>query len=143
MCVLRATGAEFDVDQFLATSSLEPCAVFRRGAPRRLSKTRGSCFERSGLKVAVSEGTWSGIEKQTADAERFLAGHRMEVERLVATAGVTDIALDFPVSLRIGENEVMVQSDRFPVSLVRIAGTLGVALELTIYPCEASDAQTD
>ena len=30
MCVLRAAGADFDVDSFLATSSLVACAVFRR-----------------------------------------------------------------------------------------------------------------
>jgi hypothetical protein len=43
------------------------------------------------------------------------------------------LVLDFSIYLRIGR-KVVAQFDRFPVSLVRAAGKLGIGLELSIYP---------
>jgi len=56
--------------------------------------------------VAVSDASWSKLPAQARDAERFLSKHKREIARL----------------------------SRFPVSLVRAAGKLGSALELSIYP---------
>ena len=55
-----------------------------------------------------------------------------------AFPGVEGITLDFPIELRIGKS-VWAQSDRFPASLVTIAGELGLNLELSIYPPPEED----
>ncbi|MDJ0865674.1 MAG: hypothetical protein QNK03_06175 [Myxococcota bacterium] len=135
MCVLRATGAEFDPDAFLEGSRLQPRKVFRRGDPRLPnSQPDGPRHQTSGIHIDVSEAQWSDLPGQVADAERFLSANRDEVERLAGAPGVTDLVLDFPIELRIDGEGVAAQFDRFPASLVRLAGALGLALELSTYP---------
>jgi len=136
MCVLRASGPDFDPDAFLESSILSPTKVWYRGEPR-LPRTRpdGPVVETSGLNVAVSDAEWSDLPAQVEDAERFLAFQRVELERLAATPGVSDLVLDFPIELRIG-GSIVAQFDRFPASLVRLAGELGLALELSLYPAK-------
>ncbi len=136
MCVLRASGAKFDPDRFLEASPLESCKVFRRGdPPLPKSQPEGPRYETSGVTVDVSDAEWSDLPAQVADAERFLEANRGEIERLAQTPGVTDLTLDFPIELRIDGENVFAQFDRFPASLVRLAGALGLALELSTYPC--------
>jgi hypothetical protein len=136
MCVLRASGAEFDPEAFLGASPLEPCNVFRRGELRLpRSKPHGSRYEVSGIDIGVSDASWQDLPAQVADAERFLEANREEIGRLARIPGVTDLTLDFPIELRIDGENVVAQSDRLPASLVRLAGALGIAIELSIYPC--------
>jgi hypothetical protein len=135
MCVLRASGAEFDPDAFLATSSLEAFKILRRGEPR-LPRTApdGPKFAYSGITLVVSGAPMNDLPSQVADAEDFLRLHRAEIERLAKTPQITELALDFPIELRMGLPGVSAQFDRFPASLVRLAGELGLGLELSIYP---------
>jgi len=60
--------------------------------------------------------------------------HRAELQRLGRASGVASITLDFPIELRIDGTSTIAQFDRFPASLVALAGQLGLALELSIYP---------
>lgn len=102
MCVLRASGLDFDPDAFLGTSPLHPCKVFRRGdlrLPR--SKPDEPRHETSGINIDVSDASWQDLPTQVADAERFIKANRREIERLAQTPGVTDLTLDFPVESRI------------------------------------------
>src|SRR5262245_8829622 len=122
MCVLRASGVEFDVDEFLRSSSLKPCAIHRRDQLHlATAHARERVHEASGLAIAVSGASWSDLATQIADAERFLASHREEIMRLVQFPGVDESMLDFSLDLRIG-NGVAAQFDRFPASLVGAAG---------------------
>ena len=134
MCVLRASGPRFAVDRFAEKTSLPVCNVYRRGEPRLpRSKPRGPKHKSSGITVVVSDASWSKLPAQVRDAERFLSKHKREIKRLSRFPGVDGLVLDFPIHLRIGR-KVVAQFDRFPASLVRAAGQLGVALELSIYP---------
>ncbi len=132
MCVLRADGAQFDVDAFLAGSTLSPCTIYRRGEPRlkggRVAQRRGG----SGLHVTVSDASWSDLAAQAADAERFLREHHDEITRLRTFPGVDGLGLDFAIESRIGKDAVA-QFERFPASLVAAAGALGLDLELSLY----------
>ena len=135
MCVLRAAGADFEPDVFLADSALPPTKVYRIGEPRLpRSKPDGPKHDTSGITFSVSDAPWSDLSAQIADAETFLEAHRTEIERLASAYGVSDLVLDFPVELRVDGASVFAQFDRFPASLVRLAGQLGLALELSIYP---------
>ena len=64
------------------------------------------------------------------DAVEFLTESAAEVRRLVAFPGVTGVVLDFGIAWR----DVVAQSDQFPAELVRLAGSYGIALELSHYP---------
>lgn len=137
MCVLRASGADFDPDAFLSASPFEAFKILRRGEPRLpKSAPNGPKNSYSGITLVVSRASMNDLPTQVDDAEHFLEFHRAEVERLVQTPGITDLTLDFPIELRIGEPGVVAQFDRFPATLVRLAAAFGIALELSIYPRE-------
>jgi hypothetical protein len=52
-CVLRASGADFDVDEFLAASPLKALKVVRRGHERTQGVRRRVRHETSGMKLAL------------------------------------------------------------------------------------------
>jgi hypothetical protein len=105
MCVLRASGRDFDVDAFLAASSWEPTAVHRRGEHRHpvFRKRLGTFYEDAGFNVVVSEAGPGDMDAQVADAELFLDEHADELRRLMSAPGLEGAVLDFPVALRIGD----------------------------------------
>jgi hypothetical protein len=88
------------------------------------------------MTVAVSDASWSNLPAQVRDAESFLSKHKREITRLSRFPGVEGLVLDFPIHLRIGR-KVVAQFDLFPATLVRAAGKLGIALELSIYPARS------
>jgi hypothetical protein len=138
MCVLRASGPRFAVDRFAERTSLPVHSVYRRGEARfPRSKPKGPKHKISGITVVVSDASWSKLPAQVRDAERFLSKHKREIRRLSRFPGVDGVVLDFPIHLRIGR-KVVAQFDRFPASLVRAAGELGIALELSTYPAARS-----
>jgi hypothetical protein len=133
MCTLRTAGAEFDVYEFLRGSPFEPCKVFRRGEPRLpRSNPEGQTQDASGFNLSVSDAPWDNLPAQVADVESFLREHESEVGRLREFPGVESVSLDFPISLDVN-TEVVAQFHRFPESLVRSAGRLGLGLELSVY----------
>jgi hypothetical protein len=135
MCVLRASGSDFDVSAFLTSSSIQPCKVYRRGEPRlAASQPQGPKHEHSGFHADVSTREWDDLPGQIDDAKTFLAERRIDLLRLRATPGVTDLEIDFPIHLRIGTNDIAVQSDSFPPDLLLAAGSLGIAVTFTIWP---------
>ena len=128
-CVLRARGADFAVDEFLATSTLKPIVVARRGRPL-YQQPGGRIPDASGFHAAVSETDFSELQIQIEDAIQFLDRNHTEIARLVAFPGVDRVSLDFGVE----ERDVAAQRECFPPNLLRLAGNLGVWLEFTLYP---------
>ena len=130
-CVLRARGASFAVDEFLAASTLKPNTVFRRGQPQWLNAPPGSPIpNESGFYVAASDADFSNLQGQIVDAIRFLEMNRSELARLVGFPEVERVSLDFGIE----EREMAAQSERFPPNLLSILGSLGIWLVFTLYP---------
>jgi len=134
MCVLRVSGKEFDAEKYLALSGLPAYEVFRRGEPRSKSHPEWKKHEDSGFKVDVSHGSRANLVEQARDAIAFLKTHEHALTVLRSAPGVEDMRLDFPVDLRIDRKKVFAQFDYFPPELVSRAGTLGLGLEISIYP---------
>ena len=135
-CVLRASGVDFAVDEFLAGSAISPIAVFRRGEPRLpASQPEGPKLSASGLHIVVSDADFSKLRVQIEDAIHFLEQNRSELARLVAFPGVGNVSLDFGIE----ERGVAAQSEHFPPNLLRIAGNLGIWLKFTLYPSQRTD----
>lgn len=135
MCVLRARGTDFDVDRFLSASSIQPITVYRKDEPRLpASQPEGPKHTGSGFHADVSTAEWDDLAGQIEDARRFLGQHKTDLELLRAFPGLEHLELDFPTHLRIGMNDIVVQTDRFPPDLLLAAGTLGIELALTIWP---------
>ena len=140
MSVLRAGGAAFDPDAFLATSPWTEASVSRVGEPS-IFQSRGINTS-SGMTVPFTERDWSDWNGMIQDAENFLRDSAFELRRLRSFPGIEDVYVDFPVELRIGRNNVAVQSDCFPPTLIAALGALSIGLEFTIYPCSEEDEET-
>ena len=130
-CVLHVSGEHFDVDAFLSQSSLRPYRVHHLGELRR----RAEAFSDSGLSLDISEAD-GHLSAEVSDAVRFLAEHEAELRRLQSFPGVTDLRLDSGYYRR----EVFVQCDYLPPELLRLAGSLGIGIELSLYPTPAPDS---
>ena len=132
-CLFWAKGEEFDVDAFLLGSSLLPDQVYHRGEIM-LAKQPDRLRSFSGFHLVASE-TWGCLEPQIKDVIEFLREHELELSRLAHYPGVTQICLDFPYERRQG---AVTQTDSLPPELLLLAGSLGISIDLTLYP-HASD----
>ncbi|GJM22832.1 MAG: hypothetical protein DHS20C15_27470 [Planctomycetota bacterium] len=74
-----------------------------------------------------------GPPRQVEDALRFLGEHESALKRVARLPGLDWFVLDFPSELRIGTDDVVVQTDAFPAPLLRAAGEIGLGIELTTY----------
>jgi hypothetical protein len=131
MAVLRAAGIDFDVDRFCSATRLSICKVFNRGESRL--KSRDSDRHRSlqsGINIPVCETNFDDLEQQITDAIAFFTANEHQIRALCEFPGVEGVSLDFGIKRR----DVYVQTDVFPSELVRIAGSLGLEIELTQYP---------
>lgn len=128
-CVLRATGAQFDVDAFMKDSTwLELASVFHRGdiTGRRSRPVQ----ERSGLGVQISDSDENDLEPQIRDATGFLQQERAEIERLAVFPGVDSLELSIGL---FWYRDTLCQFHSLPSAFLRLAGELGVAVTLCVY----------
>ena len=131
MCVLRVSGAHFDVDQFLGKSLWIPPAIFRAGEPKFTAEsTERSVSRKSGFNLNASNAEFSELHKQIDDAIRFLRSNEKELVRLRDFPGVEGMRLDFGIE----ERDVPAQSETFPPELLFLLGRLGISLVFTLYP---------
>ncbi len=77
----------------------------------------------------VSNADFDAFGQQIDDAIRFLHAHEADVKQMLSTAQATGV-LDFAIEWR----DVAVRVDSIPSELVRLAGSLGLALEISHYP---------
>lgn len=77
----------------------------------------------------VSDADFDNFGKQVDDAIRFLQAHEADVKQMLSASQATGV-LDFAIEWR----DVAVQYDSIPAELVRMAGSLGLALEISHYP---------
>jgi hypothetical protein len=134
--VLRAYGTDFEVEAFLAGCTLPLCAVKRRGEPLfPASQPDGERHEQSGVHVLASDAGFDEFPQQVAEAAEFLQAEFEQVRRLAGWPGIERVTLDFGIERR----DVAVQCDELPAVLVRLAGSLGLGIELSHYP--ARDAE--
>jgi hypothetical protein len=135
-CVLRAYGADFDVDAFLATCEFEPIAVFRKGEPRfPASQPEGPRNQRSAVNFEASGADFSELELQMEEALAFVRQHQAFITRLREFPGVEGMTLDFGAEI----HPPGWSSFNFASELLLAFGTLGISLELSVYPVEQED----
>jgi hypothetical protein len=130
-CVLRASGTNFDVEEFLKTSSLDAVAVFHSGeAELSASVTSQRRTGQSGVNVSVSTREFSDLRGQIDDAVDFLRDNDQELKRLRDFPGLERMDLDFPVE----DRDVVFQSDAFPPDLLSLLGALRIGLVVSRHP---------
>jgi hypothetical protein len=135
--VLRAYGAEFDVDAFVASTSLSVETVKRRGEPVfPASQPDGRRHEWSGVHIVSSEADFTEFARQVEESITFLQCNEDEIRRLCGFPGVEGVTLDFGIDRR----DVWVQCDLLPAKLIRLAGSLGLDIEISHYPPATASA---
>lgn len=134
-CLFWAKGDDFDVDSFLVGSSLVTDEIYHRGDISFPAKAKIQ-HPWSGFTIEVSD-TWGVLKPQIVDAIAFLKENELELTRLSNYPGVTYLCLDFPYERRTG---AVTQTDSLPAELLLLAGQLGIAIDMTLYP--ASEDKT-
>ena len=79
----------------------------------------------------VSE-SWGVLPPQIEDALVFLRTHESELARLQQFPAVTDLRLDFAYERR----QTPFQCDTLPHQLLLAAGSLGISIEMSLYPSD-------
>ncbi|WP_406699433.1 hypothetical protein V5E97_11235 [Singulisphaera sp. Ch08] len=131
VAVLRADGTLFDPEQFIAESNLEACKLYRKDEPLfPKSKPEGKKHSTSGITFIASNADFHDFCGQIEEATSFLEINWNELSRLRDFPGIESVTLDFGIAQR----DVMVQCDFLPPSLIRLAGELGLGIEITQYP---------
>jgi hypothetical protein len=131
--VLRAQGADFNLETFLSGCSLPVCTAKRRGEPvLPKAQPNGRRHERSGIHVLVSHADFQEFRGQVGEATAFLRANAEQIRRLVKFPGIEGVTLDFGIARR----DVFMQYDHFPAELVQLAGSLDLAIEPSQYPIE-------
>jgi hypothetical protein len=84
-------GTNFDAQEFLQTSTLKPCSVFKAGEPRIPSRPHGPVHASSGFTVQVSDAGMADLAAQVSDACGFLKRYADEIRVLSALNSLEDI----------------------------------------------------
>jgi hypothetical protein len=137
-CYLRAWGVGFDVDAFLANTSLEWDPAWRRGDAVRINR-RGRSRVHEDAGVTILAGAGDAFRGQVAAVLAFLASHEAELSRLMRSPGVSRALLDFGVYWE--DAEIAAMFFQFPLELVKAAAGLGLELELSVY--DSREAATE
>ena len=135
-CVLRVIGEELNIEELLKIDS-NPDTYWKKGEPRLKTKPNEKKHLHSGAHYCVSEAEFNEFEKQKEDVIKYLNENEEKIESIQKLAGIESVFLDFGIEQR----DVFVQSDFFPPELIRLAGKLGLGIELSQYP--PSDDEED
>ena len=118
------------MDQWLGCPSFRVAASFRRGDAVFPNAPRSARLKQSGLNIEVSNADFDDLAGQVRDATRFLQHRRLLLLRLLRAAPGATVVLDFGLSRR----EAPIQCDYFPPALLKLAGNLGIGIELAQHP---------
>jgi Domain of unknown function (DUF4279) len=136
--VLHVSGENLDPASVLASLSLQPYRVYRKGErifstgpkSRKLHQFGGFCCD-----VSSADGQ---LSIQAQDAVAFLTEHHDDLARLRDEVTIDKRTIDFGYWSRLDGDKVMVQYDSLPAELLRLAGELHIGFELSLYPADRS-----
>jgi hypothetical protein len=126
--VLKASGISFDVDAFLKKSKLKPYLVYHKGECRFRRTERMERHKKSGLCLDMTDSGFEDFPRQVRQTIYFLKRNHKELKKLTTFSGVVAV-IDFGFARR----DTVVQCDLLPAELVRLAGSIGLAIEMSLY----------
>ncbi len=131
--MIRAAGKDFDVDAFLATSSLPPSCmggIGRKGELRSKHRPQRGCLEESSLTVEASGADFHEVNLQVEETVAFLRSHCEQIQKLQQFHGVERFWLDFGVAPK---KHLAAEGFFLPHDLILLASSLRLGIELTHY----------
>jgi hypothetical protein len=127
VCVFVASGLNFDVDRYLASSPFKAMAVFRKGDIPPKNNPENKPRPDSGFVVLISGDREAGLSQQLNEALAFLTQHSLEF-RAIRHAGVDNMLLDLGVEV----GHKLKQVEYLPPELVSALGRLGMGLIFSV-----------
>lgn len=134
MCFLKIHSKNYTFKKFCETTKVPLYSVFDKDEYRNKSRTRKSDY--FVVSFDVSDAEWDDFPAQVNDAIKFLTVNFSELDKLISETPDAEGYLDFPLYSRLNE-EVVNQNDHLPKELIRLAGKLGLGIEMAIYSQEA------
>ena len=137
-CVLRIIGKDLSINDLLDIK-LETDSFWRKGEPRFSTKPEGEKRIDSGATYLVSDAEFEEFDIQTKEAIEYLNKNKKQIKSIMSLSGIDGSSLDFGIVWR----DVAVQCDYFPPELIKIAGELGLGIELSQYPSSEEEEDDD
>ena len=138
-CNLTILGEKLDVDELISKSKLRGYTKHYIGQPMFKSKPNGKKLIHSGIGTQTSKADFDNLDKQIKDTIKYLKTHAEKLSIIKQTKEIDFAVLDFGINLRIDKKKILLQSDRFPSELLKLAGDLGLDIELSVYAIEIQD----
>ena len=127
VCVFVASGLDFDVDRYLASSPFKAMTVFRKGDVPPKNNPERKARPDSGFVVLISGDEKLDLKEQLAAAMGFLEQHASELKS-IRNSGVDNMLIDWAV--QVGDQ--LQQAQYFPPEIVSAMGALGMGLIFSI-----------
>lgn len=135
-CILRISGRNLDIDAFIEKSKLRVYKKCYKGEPVfPKTKPDGEKLRHFSVSAAASNAEFEEFEKQVKDVIRYLKRNKEKLAHIATTKGVEFAFLDFGVRREVK----FCQEIYFPPQLVKLAGELGLSLQVSIYPSDEDD----
>lgn len=127
VCVFVASGLDFDVDLYLATSPFKPMAVFRKGDVPPKNNPENKPRPDSGFVLLISGNRTAGLNQQLRDVLEFFNRHEVELHN-IRNAGVDNMLLDLGVEVT-GKPQ---QAEYLPPEIIATLGRLSMGLMFSV-----------
>lgn len=128
MTVLRVYSDAYSFQSCAATTEMALAGCVDKGQIGRRQQPEPE----HRLHLSVSRREWEDFPGQVADAIAFLRKHESELSDLLHSPAVTEAGLDFPTYPRLNE-QLVAQYDHLPRELIRLVGSIGLSIEMSIY----------
>lgn len=126
--VMRISGTNFCVDQFLHGRKLDVTAIWRQG---EMSK-RGKVFDDSGFNLSLPDfDSWK-------QALPFVQSFFQVQAQLFHELSDMNLRAALDIGVTVGDEESFAPSLEFPVEFLAALASLGIVLNVSAYP--TSDA---
>ena len=139
-CNLVILGKNLDIDAFITKSKLRGYSKHYKGETMFKSNPQGKKVIHSRVAIQTSKADFNHLDQQIKDTIKYLKRHMDKLNLIKETKEIDIALLDFGIHLRIDKKKIYLQSDRFPSELLKLAGDLGLDIELSIYPIDMQAA---
>ncbi|SKA09321.1 hypothetical protein [Sediminibacterium ginsengisoli] len=133
-CTLVIRGKHFDADDFFKKSKLRGYTINYKGTPIFKNKPDGKKMMHTSASIQTSSAGFNDMPKQVKDTIQYLERNRAKLENILLTRHIDYAILDFGVALRIDHQNILIQSEILSKKLIKLAGELGLSIDITIYP---------
>ena len=135
-CILRISGTDLSLDE-LEKIKFAPDSTWQKGTPKISNKPDGKKYMSTGARYIVSDADFDEFDIQKNEAIDFLNKNKRMIEEVIKLPSVEDASLDFGIERR----DVAVQCDYFQPELLKLAGNLGLGIELSQYPIDEDERE--